>query len=215
MFSKYGSMISKNSSMLVLRKSTTKFLPTSLSLTKTRLMSSSEDFQPIEILPDPLDETARSALSKSCYLNMNWKISENATVFDAINRMVAYKIGALAVTKGDSDNNEVIGIISERDYLSKVGTMGRTSKTTFIREVATMGKANLISVTLDNPIDACMRKLLASNVRHLLIREKNTGSYVGMISIKDVVKCTLEKHDAVVNKLTGMVVFSEAMKKDF
>ena len=93
--------------------------------------------------------------------------------------------------------------------------MGRTSKTTFIREIATMGKANLISVTLDNPIDKCMRKLLASNVRHLLIREKSTGSYVGMISIKDVVKCTLEKHDAVVNKLTGMVVFSEAMKKDF
>lgn len=201
--------MTKTTSMLVLRRSTTKLLP------KTRLMSTSEDFQPIEILPDPLDETARSALSKSCYLNMNWKISENATVFDAINRMVAYKIGALAVTKGDLDNNEVIGIISERDYLAKVGQMGRTSKTTFIREIATMGKANLVSVTLDNPIDACMRKLLASNVRHLLIREKTTGSYVGMISIKDVVKCTLEKHDAVVNKLTGMVVFSEAMKKDF
>lgn len=201
--------MTKTTSMLVLRRSTTKLLP------KTRLMSTSEEFQPIEILPDPLDETARSALSKSCYLNMNWKISENATVFDAINRMVAYKIGALAVTKGDLDNNEVIGIISERDYLAKVGQMGRTSKTTFIREIATMGKANLVSVTLDNPIDACMRKLLASNVRHLLIREKTTGSYVGMISIKDVVKCTLEKHDAVVNKLTGMVVFSEAMKKDF
>lgn len=201
--------MTKTTSMLVLRRSTTKLLP------KTRLMSTSEEFQPIEILPDPLDETARSALSKSCYLNMNWKISENATVFDAINRMVAYKIGALAVTKGDLDNNEVIGIISERDYLAKVGQIGRTSKTTFIREIATMGKANLVSVTLDNPIDACMRKLLASNVRHLLIREKTTGSYVGMISIKDVVKCTLEKHDAVVNKLTGMVVFSEAMKKDF
>jgi len=208
MLSKYGSMINKTTSMLVVRRSATKFLPAS------RLMSSL-DFQPIEILPDPLDETARSAFAKSCYLNMNWKISENATVFDAINRMVAYKIGALAVTKGDLDSNEVIGIISERDYLSKVGHMGRTSKTTFIREVATMGKANLISVTLDNPIDACMRKLLASNVRHLLIREKNTGTFVGMISIKDVVKCTLEKHDAVVNKLTGMVVLSEAMKKDF
>ena len=182
--------------------------------TTARCMSSL-DFQPIEIIPNPLDETARSALSKSCYLNMNWKISENATVFDAINRMVAYKIGALAVTKGDSEDNEVIGIISERDYLCKVGHMGRTSKTTFIREIATMGRSNLISVTLDNPIDKCMRKLLASNVRHLLIREKNTGKYVGMISIKDVVKCAVEKHDAVVNKLTGMVVISEAMKNDF
>jgi len=205
MMNRSVSVISKT---MLLGRSSFKIGPTA------RCMSSL-DFQPIEIIPNPLDETARSALSKSCYLNMNWKISENATVFDAINRMVAYKIGALAVTKGDSEDNEVIGIISERDYLCKVGHMGRTSKTTFIREIATMGRSNLISVTLDNPIDKCMRKLLASNVRHLLIREKNTGTYVGMISIKDVVKCAVEKHDAVVNKLTGMVVISEAMKNDF
>ena len=27
---------------------------------------------------DPLEETARSALAKSCYQNIQWKISENA-----------------------------------------------------------------------------------------------------------------------------------------
>ncbi len=70
----------------------------------------------------------------------------------------------------------------------------------------------MISVTLDNPIDNCMRKMLRSNVRHLLIREKETGKIVGMISVKDIVKCALEKHDAVVQKLTGMVVLSENMK---
>ena len=173
------------------------------------------EFQPVEDFQDPLDETARSAYAKSCYLKIDWKISENATVRDAINRMVAHKIGALAVTKGDGDEGEIIGIISERDYLSKVGFLDRTSKGTKVGEIATMGKANLVSVTLDNPIDACMKKMLASNVRHLLIREKATGLMKGMISVKDIIKCTMEKHQAVVDKLTGMAVLSEAMRKDY
>ena len=174
------------------------------------------DFKPIpeEYLSDPLDETARSALAKSCYVNINWRINETATVYEAIQRMTANKIGALAVTKGDSDTSEIIGVISERDYMSKIGVLGKTSKGTKVHEICTHGRANLISVTLDNPIDKCMRKLLNSNVRHLLVREKESGTFVGMISIKDIVKCAVAKHDAIVNKLTGMVVLSEAMKKD-
>lgn len=174
------------------------------------------DFKPIpdEYLNDPLDETARSALAKSCYVNINWRISENATVFEAIQRMAVHKIGALAVCDGDGDNGEIIGVISERDYLCKIGVLGKTSKGTKVHEVCTRGRANLVSVTLDNPIDACMRKLLNSNVRHLLVREKVSGKFVGMISIKDIVKCAVAKHDAIVNKLTGMVVLSEAIKKD-
>ena len=59
-----------------------------------------------------------------------------------------------------------------------------------------------------------MRKMLERNIRHLLIREKETGKMVGMISVKDIVKCTLAKHDAVVNKLTEMVVISNIINKD-
>ena len=161
---------------------------------------------------DPLDETARSALAKSCYVSINWKINENALVYEAIQRMAAYKIGALAVT---NDAEEVIGVVSERDYLMKVGLLGRTSKTTKVNEICTLGKANLVSVTLDNPIDRCMKKMIRSNVRHLLIREKETNKIVGMISVKDIVKCAIAKHDAVVENLVGMVVVSEAIKKDF
>ena len=95
--------------------------------------------------------------------------------------MVANKIGALAVKNAQG---EVVGLISERDYLCKIGFLGRTSKSTKVSEICTHGKANLVSVTLDNPIDNCMRKMLDCNVRHLLIREKTTGDMVGMISVK-------------------------------
>merc|ERR1719453_1516066 len=78
--------------------------------------SFSLDFEPVpdKYLHDPLDETAWSALAKSCYAKINWKVSEDSTVYDAITRMAVNKIGALAVTNSDA---EVVGIISERDYL--------------------------------------------------------------------------------------------------
>lgn len=176
--------------------------------------SFSIEFEPIpdRYLNDPMDETAWSALAKSCYAKINWKISENATVFEAITRMSAHKIGALAVTK--QDTAEVIGVISERDYLSKIGVVGRTSKDTKVSEICTYGRDNLVTVSIGNPIDKCMHKMLASDIRHLLVREKETGMIVGMISIKDIVKCSVLKHEAIINKLTGMVVGAESMRKD-
>ena len=126
--------------------------------------------------------------------------------------MSANNIGALGVTK--AGGGEVIGIISERDYLNKIGVLGRTSKDTKVSQICTHGKSNLISVTMDNPIDKCMKKMVNSNVRHLFVREKESGKFVGLISVKDIVKCAIVKHDAVVQQLTGFIVNSEQMKRD-
>ena len=73
-----------------------------------------------ELDDDPQDETAASALARSCYPRIDWKISENDSVYNAILRMSANNIGALAVV-GGTYNEEIIGIITERDYLNKVG----------------------------------------------------------------------------------------------
>lgn len=181
------------------------------SLQAAPLRSFSLDFVPIAEFEDPLDETARSALAKSCYLKIDWKISEKATMHEAITRMSAHNIGALAVS---NDAGDVVGVVSERDFLNKVGVLEKSSKNISVGSVCTYGKANLVSVTLDNPIDKCMKKMVNSNVRHLLIREKDTGKMVGMISVKDIVKCAIAKHEAVVEKLTGLVVNSESMRWD-
>jgi hypothetical protein len=51
-------------------------------------------------LPAAIDgrSSARSALKKSCYFRIDFKISEDATVFEAVQRFAAYNIGALAVS---------------------------------------------------------------------------------------------------------------------
>lgn len=61
--------------------------------------------------------SAKDALQKSCYFKIDFGISEEATVYEAVQRFAAYNIGALAVTNADE---KVIGIVSERDYVSKV-----------------------------------------------------------------------------------------------
>jgi hypothetical protein len=91
----------------LVRKSSVPKLKTSF-----RSISDKFGFQPIpdEYLIDPLDETARSALAKSCYVSIDWKISEDATVYEAIQRMAVHKIGALAVVSA-ADTSSVVGII--------------------------------------------------------------------------------------------------------
>jgi hypothetical protein len=146
--------------------------------------SSPLDFVPIpEPELNPLFETAQSALDKSCYLNMkDWKIKETESVVEAVKRLVAHDIGALAVTGQESD--EVIGVVSERDFLSKVAFLGKKASETTVAEIATMGTSNLVSVTRANPIDKCMEKMIAREIRHLLVREKETSEIIGMISVK-------------------------------
>jgi signal-transduction protein with cAMP-binding, CBS, and nucleotidyltransferase domain len=146
---------------------------------------------------NPLFETAQSALEKSCYLKIDWKIEETEPVSEAVKRMVAHDIGALAVTEKGSD--VVIGVLSERDYLNKVAFLGIDPKETTVGAVSTTGDANLVTVTRGNPIDRCMEKMLARDIRHLLVRREEDDVVIGMISIKDVVKCahmkSLAKYD--------------------
>jgi CBS domain-containing protein len=154
---------------------------------------------------DPLNETAQSAVEKSCYLKIDFKVSETASVLEAIQRMAGHHIGCLAVTEGSDPKAKVIGVISERDYLCKVALLGKTAKATKVSEIMTHGAANLIVVDEDEPIDECMKKMLARDIRHLLVRNAK-GDIVSMLSIKDLVKVVVAKHQAVVQKLTDFAL---------
>ena len=55
------------------------------------------------------------------------------SVYEAIKQMVEANVGSIVVTEDD----EVVGIFTERDYLRRIVLQGRTSKTTAINEVMT------------------------------------------------------------------------------
>src|ERR1700739_1073859 len=79
-----------------------------------------------------------------------WGISPEATVFDAIQVMAEKDIGALPVVS----NGRLTGIFTERDYSRKIALAGKTSKQTFVSEIAS---PDVITVTPNDSVEECMR----------------------------------------------------------
>ena len=108
------------------------------------------------------------------------QIEAEASVYDAVKRMVAANVASLLVSEG----GEITGIITERDYLRRVTVEGRTDEETSVREIMS---SPLIVVTPQTSIDQCMALMTDRRIRHLPVVD-DRGSVVGIVSIGDVVK---------------------------
>jgi CBS domain-containing protein len=96
------------------------------------------------------------------------------------------------------------GMISERDYISKIALLGRTSKDTPIKEIST--KSNkLITARLDESVEECMAKMLSKDIRHLPLVGPD-GGVVGMISIKDLVKTVVSEKEKTIRVLSDFAL---------
>jgi len=107
------------------------------------------------------------------------RIEADASVFEAVKRMVDANVGSLLVTEG----GEITGIVTERDYLRHVALEGRTDKATAVREIMS---SPLIVVTPDTTVDECMALMTDRRIRHVPVVDG--GEVVGIVSIGDVVK---------------------------
>ena len=110
-------------------------------------------------------------------------ISPDAPVIDAIRLMAERRIGALLVMEGP----RLAGILSERDYARKIVLQGRSSKDTPVRDIMT---ADVVCISPQDTSDQCMQLVTDSRIRHLPVVEN--GQVVGVISIGDLVKATIE-----------------------
>jgi CBS domain-containing protein len=107
------------------------------------------------------------------------QIEADASVFEAVKRMVEANVGSLLVT----ERGEIAGIVTERDYLRRVTVEGRTDKETSVREIMS---SQLVVVTPQTSIDECMALMTDRRIRHLPVADR--GGVVGIVSIGDVVK---------------------------
>jgi IMP dehydrogenase len=125
------------------------------------------------------------------------QIDADATVFDAIKRMVESNVGALLVTERGS----VGGIVTERDYLRRVTLEGRTEKDTLVREIMT---SPLVYVTPETSIDECMAVMTERRIRHLPVFDDDR-QLVGIVSIGDLVKFKSAEQDFQIKLLTEYI----------
>jgi CBS domain-containing protein len=78
-----------------------------------------------------------------------WTIPPTATVFQAIQMMSEKNIGALPVMEG----TKLVGIISERDCMSKVALHGKSSKETPVGDIMVK---DLVTVGPDQTVSNCL-----------------------------------------------------------
>ena len=101
-------------------------------------------------------------------------------------------IGAVVVT----DQDKVVGILSERDYTRKVMLMERTSKETSVSEIMT---AKVLTVTKSTSVEDCLGLMTDRHLRHLPVVEND--KLVGLISIGDLVKAVMDDQRKLIDQL--------------
>lgn len=123
-------------------------------------------------------------------------IEAGASVFEAVQEMVEANVGSLLVT----DHGDIVGIVTERDYLRRVTLEGRTDTDTAVSEIMS---APLVVVTPDTDIDECMAIMTDRRIRHLPVVED--GDVIGVVSIGDLVKFRSKQQSFEIQYLTDYI----------
>ena len=119
-----------------------------------------------------------------------WSIDPQASVFDAIALMAEKEVGALPVLKGEN----LIGIISERDYTRKVILKGKASKEIHVESIMT---SPVICTDADQDVRRCMAMMTSKAIRHLPVLEDDR--LVGILSLGDLVKAIIAEQDSKIH----------------
>ena len=137
---------------------------------------------------------ARELLSDKSY--EMYSVTPDTTVYDAIELMTDAKVGALLVM----NDNQLAGIISERDYTRKVILETRSSHGTPVRDIMT---SEVLSVTSDQSIEDCMKIMSEYHIRHLPVVEN--GQPIGVLSVMDVVKKIISEKEFIIDQLESYI----------
>jgi CBS domain-containing protein len=124
------------------------------------------------------------------------QIEATETVFEAIKQMVQANVGSILVT----DGRQIVGIMTERDYLRKITLEGRTSRDTQVGEIMS---SPLVYVTPQTTIEECMAVMTDRRIRHLPVVEED--DVVGVVSIGDVVKYQSREQSFQIQYLTDYI----------
>lgn len=125
-----------------------------------------------------------------------WSTSPQNTVYEAIGLMGEKNIGALVVV----ENNEVVGVLSERDYSRKVVLQGRTSRDTVVGDIVSLP---VITVRRKDSIEKCMQLMTQHRIRHLPVVDDDR--LVGLISMGDLVRWVMESQNHTILQLQGYI----------
>lgn len=108
------------------------------------------------------------------------KVSLSDTLFNVIEELSIYRIGAILVT----DNNSAVGVISKTDLiLAYKHGMDQDSPASAIMT------APVQTCDSDELLESAVRKMIFSDIHRLFVRNNNNGDIEGVFSLADAARC--------------------------
>ncbi len=138
--------------------------------------------------------TIREILDKKGY--DVWSVTPDTKIIDALKLMADKNIGALIVL----EEEELVGIVSERDYARKVAIHGKSPHDTAVKEIMTQ---RVLFVPPERSAEDCMAIMNDKRVRHLPVYEND--KLIGVVSIGDVVKAVITEKKIALEQLENYI----------
>lgn len=129
-------------------------------------------------------------------------VEVTASVSAAVEVMNERHIGSVIVT----DAQQVVGIFTERDCLSRVVARARAPNDTQVGEVMT---TELVSLPPTAPIAEAIRLITDWRLRHLPVVD--AGRLVGLVSIGDLMKWLIDAQELRINDLVGYITYGMSL----
>ena len=121
-----------------------------------------------------------------------YSIGPDDSVYAALDLMEGKRVGALVVTDGD----ELVGVISERDFAREMLTADGGPRDMLVRDIMTK---NVFTVSPESNVGDCMAMMTDKRIRHLPVLD--AGQLVGIISIGDVVSAVITFQESLIADL--------------
>ncbi len=125
-----------------------------------------------------------------------WSVTPSMTVYEALSLMSEKNVGAVLVM----ENDELVGIFSERDYARKVVLKGKSSREMPVREIMT---AKVVYIRPEQTAEEAMAVMTNRHIRHLPVIEND--QLLGLISIGDVVKAIISEREFIIEQLENYI----------
>ena len=127
-----------------------------------------------------MENAVREIMSKNLELI---DVTENAQ--DAAKKMNHKRISSVLVVDRSKASSEPIGIVTERDLVTRVCAAGASSKEIGVQEIMS---SPIVTVEPQATVETAAELMLSNKVRHLLVIDEQTRKPMGIIAPTDLNK---------------------------